>query len=69
MPAARADEILTNFGLRKEGADGWLIPSHRQDLSREADLIEEITRAFGIENIPGHGARAICRGQSRRCRA
>jgi phenylalanyl-tRNA synthetase beta chain len=31
----------------------WMIPSFRPDLTREADLIEEVVRAFGIENIPG----------------
>jgi len=53
LPEARADAILTGFGLRKQPGDSWLIPSFRQDLTREADLIEEVTRAFGIENIPG----------------
>lgn len=59
IPEARIDSILTGFGLRKnaDGSDAagaaWRIPSFRQDLTREADLIEEITRAFGIENIPG----------------
>jgi phenylalanyl-tRNA synthetase beta chain len=52
VPEARVDAILTGFGLRKESG-GWVIPSFRQDLTREADLIEEVTRAFGIENIPG----------------
>ena len=52
VPGARADAILTGLGLEKT-ADGWLIPSYRQDLRREIDLIEEVTRVFGIENIPG----------------
>jgi phenylalanyl-tRNA synthetase beta chain len=50
------DEILSRFGLQKAGAgDGestWRIPSFRRDLRREADLIEEIVRIFGIEKIP-----------------
>ena len=29
-----------------------IIPSHRFDISLEADLIEEIARVFGYENIP-----------------
>jgi phenylalanyl-tRNA synthetase beta chain len=53
VPEARIDSILTGFGLGKQADSAWLIPSFRQDLSREADLIEEVTRAFGIENIPG----------------
>jgi phenylalanyl-tRNA synthetase beta chain len=52
---SRIDALLTGFGLLKEKGEngGWQIPSFRPDLTREADLIEEITRAFGIENIPG----------------
>jgi phenylalanyl-tRNA synthetase beta chain len=52
IPEPRIDSILSGFGLSKQDS-GWLIPSFRQDLLREADLIEEISRAFGIENIPG----------------
>jgi len=53
VPEARIDAILGGFGLRKQQGASWLIPSYRQDLAREADLIEEVSRAFGIENIPG----------------
>jgi phenylalanyl-tRNA synthetase beta chain len=52
-----ADAILTRFGLSKSRSDStrqshWKIPSHRRDLQREVDLIEEIIRAHGIEKIP-----------------
>src|SRR2546430_662688 len=52
-----ADTILTRFGLSKSRSDStpqshWKIPSHRRDLQREVDLIEEIIRAHGIEKIP-----------------
>ncbi len=51
------DRILEGFGLTKaEGRDGeteWRIPTYRSDLQREADLIEEIVRAYGIDRIPG----------------
>jgi phenylalanyl-tRNA synthetase beta chain len=53
VPEQRIDAILSGFGLRKEAGGAWLIPSFRQDLTREADLIEEVSRAYGIENIPG----------------
>jgi phenylalanyl-tRNA synthetase beta chain len=56
IPEARIDSILSGFGLAKEpaatGSANWRIPSFRADLTREADLIEEIARAYGIENIP-----------------
>jgi phenylalanyl-tRNA synthetase beta chain len=48
---ARIAEILTGFGLR-HGEGGWEVPSHRQDLTREADLIEEIGRVTGIDAVP-----------------
>ncbi len=51
------NQILEAFGLTKaEERDGetiWRIPSYRSDLQREADLIEEIVRAYGIDRIPG----------------
>jgi phenylalanyl-tRNA synthetase beta chain len=52
-----ADAILTRFGLSKSRSNStpqshWKIPSHRRDLQREVDLIEEIIRAHGIEKIP-----------------
>ncbi len=54
---AEADRILEGFGLQKLGGtdeqSSWGIPSHRSDLRREVDLIEEIVRVFGIHRIPG----------------
>ncbi len=48
---ARIAEILTGFGLR--GAEGgWEVPSYRQDLTREVDLIEEIARVIGLDRVP-----------------
>src|SRR5438067_10503864 len=38
------DTIMSNFGLQKNGADGWRVPSSRLDLQGEVDLIEEVTR-------------------------
>lgn len=52
----RIEKILQNFGLEKaRGTDAessWRIPSHRFDLQRDVDLIEEVVRVFGIENVP-----------------
>ncbi len=57
VPPARADQILEGFGLRKLGGTDeqsiWNIPSYRSDLRREIDLIEEIVRVFGINQISG----------------
>src|SRR5256714_8767065 len=52
----RVDEILQRFGLQPASSSkdrsSWRIPSHRFDLQRDVDLIEEIVRAFGIANVP-----------------
>jgi len=49
-------EILRRLGFSivRKSKDGVMVvvPSYRSDITREADLIEEITRLFGYENIP-----------------
>jgi phenylalanyl-tRNA synthetase beta chain len=56
VPKERVVQILEGFGLEKARADdektSWRIPSFRADLQREADLIEEVVRVFGIERVP-----------------
>jgi len=47
-----AGEILTRLGLVKLADNTWQIPSFRQDLTRHIDLVEEITRVHGLENVP-----------------
>jgi phenylalanyl-tRNA synthetase beta chain len=57
VPPERVEKILQDFGLEKANGNGtessWHIPSHRFDLQRDVDLIEEVGRVFGIENVPG----------------
>jgi phenylalanyl-tRNA synthetase beta chain len=57
VPKERVEKILQDFGLEKAQGNGaessWRIPSHRFDLQRDVDLIEEVVRIFGIENVPG----------------
>ncbi len=52
----RTEEILTRLGLHVEKltADGWLvnIPSFRPDITAEIDLIEEVGRVYGYNNLP-----------------
>lgn len=46
---------LENDGCAVEkGADPWVViqPSWRPDLTREADLVEEVARIYGVEKIP-----------------
>jgi phenylalanyl-tRNA synthetase beta chain len=49
--------IFTALGMTVEPqADGWRVtaPSRRFDIEREEDLIEEVARIHGYENIPTH---------------
>jgi len=57
IPAIEINAILSGFGLR-QSAEGWDIPSYRQDLVREVDLVEEIARVVGMERIPSRLAAA-----------
>jgi phenylalanyl-tRNA synthetase beta chain len=56
VPTERVEKILQSFGLEKasgnDAESSWRIPSHRFDLQRDVDLIEEVVRVFGIENVP-----------------
>lgn len=42
------------FMLERKGADAWdvICPTYRADMELEADVIEELARFFGYENIP-----------------
>ena len=52
--------ILEKLKLKKinekDNISEWEIPSFRSDLTRPADLHEEIARAYGIDNIPSRQA-------------
>lgn len=57
MPAAEIEEILTRLGLGVEKASSegqWniAVPSYRFDISIEVDLIEELARVYGYNNLP-----------------
>jgi len=52
---AEVTRIFTALGMKVEPqADGWQItaPSSRFDIEREEDLVEEVARIFGYDNIP-----------------
>jgi len=58
VPPERQAEILDRLGLAPRLEGGRIVcqvPSHRRDLVREADLIEEIARLEGYDKIPVHG--------------
>jgi phenylalanyl-tRNA synthetase beta chain len=42
------------FGLKSRPIGSWmaLVPSHRLDIEREADLVEDVARFYGYDKIP-----------------
>lgn len=55
IPASRVEDIFKRLGLSPKSVDcGWevIIPSHRFDLEIEADLLEELARIYGYDQLP-----------------
>ena len=56
IPKEKIIQILKKLGLKiifeSEKEYRFLVPTFRPDLEREIDLIEEIARIFGYDNIP-----------------
>lgn len=54
LPPEIPQRILTRLGLTLAEAENglWQIPTYRLDLTRPIDLVEEIARVYGIENVP-----------------
>jgi phenylalanyl-tRNA synthetase beta chain len=52
MEVPNARELLSRLGLSPSDENRWLIPSFRQDLYKEADLIEEVCRLVDVQKIP-----------------
>jgi phenylalanyl-tRNA synthetase beta chain len=56
VPFAEATAILKRLGCELENADAnacdVLVPSHRPDIGREVDLVEEVIRVHGMDAVP-----------------
>jgi len=56
IATAEIEEILTRLGLeiveRESGAWVFKVPSYRFDIAIEPDLIEELARIYGYNNLP-----------------
>ncbi|MFK9098503.1 phenylalanine--tRNA ligase subunit beta [Pseudomonas guariconensis] len=56
MAAAQVEQLLNALELKTSanGAGQWTVevPSHRFDISLEVDLIEELARLYGYNNLP-----------------
>jgi phenylalanyl-tRNA synthetase beta chain len=58
IPAERTAQILSDLGFEPlADAAGWQVqvPSWRSDIEGEADLVEEVLRVFGYDEIPMPG--------------
>ena len=61
LPAAEVERILSGLGLGVTAIeDGWTctVPSWRFDIELEADLLEELARVYGYNNLPVSHIRA-----------
>jgi len=61
IPDVNVLDILTRLGMHVAAAtDGWTVtaPLFRFDVALEVDLIEELARVFGYDQIPNHRPRA-----------
>jgi phenylalanyl-tRNA synthetase beta chain len=54
VPSDKTATILAKLGFTVEGSGPWTaaVPPWRPDIVGEADLVEEVTRVFGFDNIP-----------------
>ena len=56
IPPAKAKKILSDLGLKlkasSKGKMSFIVPHFRYDLKDEVDLIEEVARVYGYNNIP-----------------
>jgi phenylalanyl-tRNA synthetase beta chain len=66
IPRETVREQMLNLGLTvAEMTDETItvaIPSYRHDLEREADIIEEVARLYGLDNIPAAAPVALSGG-------
>lgn len=68
LPDTEVADILTRLGLEvTDTGDAWVtqIPSYRFDISIEEDLIEEVARVYGYDNLPVKAPSASLLIQSR----
>jgi len=64
IPASEVERILTALGNEPVRADALTLevipPSWRRDLTREIDLVEEVARIHGYDQIPEDAAVPMC---------
>ncbi len=53
IPDEKIAGILSSLGLKQSGTT-WEIPTYRLDLIRPIDLVEEVARVYGLDNVPSN---------------
>lgn len=56
IPEEQIETILTNLDIKvvQKETQNWIleVPAYRVDVQREADVVEEVLRIFGFNNVP-----------------
>ncbi len=68
VPAEEMRRILSGLGADVGGSDDNLevtVPTSRPDVGREVDLVEEVARIKGLEEVPSTLPRIYCRAPDR----
>ncbi|MCX5707857.1 MAG: phenylalanine--tRNA ligase subunit beta [Candidatus Omnitrophica bacterium] len=72
IPVARVKDILTSLGFKIQAKTKTMlildVPSWRLDVKAEIDLVEELARIYGFENIPSTLASVVLNSQKEKSR-
>jgi phenylalanyl-tRNA synthetase beta chain len=72
IPAAKVKSILTSLGFKIKAKTSSVlalsVPSWRLDIKEEIDLVEEVARIYGFENIPSTLASVVLNSQKEKSR-
>ncbi|MBP1632947.1 MAG: phenylalanine--tRNA ligase subunit beta, partial [Acidobacteria bacterium] len=64
LGGARIEDLLTRLGFGVSGGDPWqvTVPTYRPDVTRAADLVEEIARLHGYDEFPSRLPKGVGEG-------
>ncbi len=64
LGAERIEDLLTRLGFGVSGGDPWqvTVPTYRPDVTRPADLVEEIARLHGYDEFPSRLPKGVGEG-------
>ncbi|HSQ36438.1 MAG TPA: phenylalanine--tRNA ligase subunit beta [Acidimicrobiia bacterium] len=64
LGAERIEDLLTRLGFTVSGGDPWqvTVPTYRPDVTRPADLVEEVARLHGYDEFPSRLPKGVGEG-------